>query len=73
MTCELLVLDLFSVWQDLIAGKVLRGLRNLLVLFAQVFQGKDLVSCVLFDKKTSARQFDFVWDCYCSHMSPLNC
>ena len=35
---ELLMLNLVRVGQNLIAGKILRGLRDLLVLFAQVFQ-----------------------------------
>src|SRR6185437_8719676 len=50
---ELLVLDLLGVGQNLIPGKVLRGLRDLLVLFTQIFQRKNLLGGVLFNQEAS--------------------
>ena len=67
VTCEFLVLDLFHVGQDLFARELLRGLRDLLVLFGEVFRSEDLCGGVLFNQKAAANEPGFVWDCCCCH------
>src|SRR4029077_391261 len=49
-----LVLDLLDIGQDLIAGKLVGGLRDLPMLVSKVFWREDFFDVTLFDEKASA-------------------
>src|SRR5690242_21105677 len=68
---EILVLHLFDVRDDLFIRELLRGLRNELMLLAEIFWGEHFLGRSLLNQEAAATNLARRHCCKRSHIAPL--